>query len=74
MLTRPSQLATGRRWPGTAFGSVKGCYEPPSMVEGAMAGKFQLAPLATQTMPLTDINEAFELMQQGKSIRPVVRY
>ena len=72
--TRPFQLVTGRRWLGTAFGGVKGRSELPGMVEDAMAGRIQLEPFVTHTMPLTDINEAFELMHAGKSIRSVVHY
>lgn len=72
--TRPFQLVTGRRWLGSAFGGVKGRTQLPGMVEDAMAGRIQLAPFVTHTMPLTDINEAFELMHAGKSIRSVVHY
>ncbi len=72
--TRPFQLVTGRRWLGTAFGGVKGRTELPGMVEDAMAGKIQLEPFVTHTMPLDDINHAFDLMHDGKSIRSVVRY
>jgi S-(hydroxymethyl)glutathione dehydrogenase/alcohol dehydrogenase len=72
--TRPFQLVTGRRWLGTAFGGVKGRSELPGMVEDAMAGKIKLEPFVTHTMPLNDINEAFDLMHEGKSIRSVVRY
>jgi S-(hydroxymethyl)glutathione dehydrogenase/alcohol dehydrogenase len=72
--TRPFQLVTGRRWLGTAFGGVKGRSQLPGMVEDAMAGKIQLAPFVTHTMPLARINEAFDLMHEGKSIRSVVCY
>jgi S-(hydroxymethyl)glutathione dehydrogenase / alcohol dehydrogenase len=72
--TRPFQLVTGRRWLGTAFGGVKGRSQLPGMVEDAMEGKIQLAPFVTHTMPLTGINEAFDLMHEGKSIRSVVHY
>src|SRR3989344_2937028 len=72
--TRPFQLVTGRKWMGTAFGGVKGRSELPGMVEDAMAGKIQLAPFVTHTMGLKDINEAFDLMHEGKSIRSVVKY
>src|SRR5574343_1353288 len=72
--TRPFQLVTGRRWLGTAFGGVKGRSQLLGMVEDAMAGRIQLAPFVTHTMPLTDINEAFELMHEGKSIRSGVHY
>ena len=72
--TRPFQLVTGRKWMGTAFGGVKGRSQLPGMVEEAMRGEIQLAPLVTHTMPLEGINEAFELMHEGKSIRSVVHY
>ena len=72
--TRPFQLVTGRRWLGTAFGGVKGRTELPGMVEQAMRGEIQLAPFVTHTMGLDDINTAFDLMHEGKSIRSVVRY
>ena len=72
--TRPFQLVTGRKWLGTAFGGVKGRSQLPGMVEEAMRGEIELAPFVTHTMPLDDINEAFELMHAGKSIRSVVRY
>ena len=72
--TRPFQLVTGRRWLGTAFGGVKGRSQLPGMVEDAMHGKIELAPFVTHTMPLDDINRAFDLMHEGKSIRSVVHY
>ncbi|UDF29309.1 UNVERIFIED_ORG: S-(hydroxymethyl)glutathione dehydrogenase/class III alcohol dehydrogenase [Roseateles sp. XES5] len=72
--TRPFQLVTGRKWLGTAFGGVKGRSELPGMVEDAMAGKIKLEPFVTHTMPLDEINEAFDLMHEGKSIRGVVVY
>ena len=72
--TRPFQLVTGRRWLGTAFGGVKGRTEVPGMVQDAMAGRIRLAPFVTHTMPLTGINEAFDLMHEGRSIRSVVHY
>ena len=72
--TRPFQLVTGRKWLGSAFGGVKGRSELPGMVEDAMSGKIQLAPFVTHTMPLSDINHAFDLMHEGKSIRSVVIY
>jgi S-(hydroxymethyl)glutathione dehydrogenase/alcohol dehydrogenase len=72
--TRPFQLVTGRRWLGTAFGGVRGRTEVPGMVQDAMAGRIRLAPFVTHTMPLTRINEAFDLMHEGKSIRSVVHY
>jgi S-(hydroxymethyl)glutathione dehydrogenase/alcohol dehydrogenase len=72
--TRPFQLVTGRRWLGTAFGGVKGRSELPGMVEDAMAGRIRLAPFVTHTLPLSEINEAFDLMHEGKSIRSVIHY
>lgn len=72
--TRPFQLVTGRRWLGTAFGGVKGRTELPGMVEDAMKGKIKLAPFVTHTMKLEDINKAFDLMHEGKSIRSVVHF
>lgn len=72
--TRPFQLVTGRRWLGSAFGGVKGRSQLPGMVEDAMNGKIELAPFVTHTMPLERINEAFDLMHEGKSIRTVIHY
>jgi S-(hydroxymethyl)glutathione dehydrogenase/alcohol dehydrogenase len=72
--TRPFQLVTGRRWLGTAFGGVKGRTQLPGMVEDAMNGKIKLAPFVTHTMKLEDINKAFDLMHEGKSIRSVVHF
>ena len=72
--TRPFQLVTGRKWMGTAFGGVKGRSQLPGMVEDAMRGDIELAPFVTHTMPLDEINEAFELMHAGKSIRSVVHF
>lgn len=72
--TRPFQLVTGRVWKGSAFGGVKGRSQLPGMVEEAMRGEIDLAPFVTHTMPLDDINHAFELMHEGKAIRSVIRY
>lgn len=72
--TRPFQLVTGRRWLGSAFGGVKGRSQLPAMVEQAMSGEIKLEPFVTHTMPLEDINKAFDLMHEGKSIRSVVHY
>ena len=72
--TRPFQLVTGRRWLGSAVGGVKGRSELPGMVEQAMKGEIKLAPFVTHTLPLENINEAFELMHAGQSIRSVVHY
>lgn len=72
--TRPFQLVTGRVWRGSAFGGVKGRTELPGMVEDAMKGEIQLDPFITHTMPLEKINEAFDLMHEGKSIRTVIHF
>ena len=72
--TRPFQLVTGRVWRGSAFGGVKGRTQLPGMVEDAMQGKIDLAPFVTHTMPLERINEAFDLMHEGKSIRTVIHF
>jgi len=72
--TRPFQLVTGRKWMGTAFGGVKGRTQLPGMVEDAMKGEIRLEPFVTHTLPLERINEAFELMEKGESIRTVIRY
>ncbi|WP_281423339.1 S-(hydroxymethyl)glutathione dehydrogenase/class III alcohol dehydrogenase [Agarivorans aestuarii] len=72
--TRPFQLVTGRVWRGSAFGGVKGRSELPDYVERYMAGEFKLSDFITHTMSLDKINEAFDLMHQGKSIRSVIHY
>ena len=72
--TRPFQLVTGRVWRGSAFGGVKGRSELPGIVEDYLAGKFALNDFITHTMGLDDINEAFDLMHEGKSIRSVIHY
>ncbi|WP_204481883.1 S-(hydroxymethyl)glutathione dehydrogenase/class III alcohol dehydrogenase [Aeromonas veronii] len=72
--TRPFQLVTGRVWRGSAFGGVRGRSELPSYVQRYMQGEFRLDDFITHTMPLEQINEAFELMHQGKSIRSVIHY
>ncbi|QPR54056.1 S-(hydroxymethyl)glutathione dehydrogenase/class III alcohol dehydrogenase [Aeromonas allosaccharophila] len=72
--TRPFQLVTGRVWRGSAFGGVRGRSELPSYVQRYMQGEFRLDDFITHTMPLEQINEAFELMHQGKSIRTVIHY
>ena len=72
--TRPFQLVTGRVWKGSACGGVKGRTQLPGMVEDAMRGDIDLAPFVTHTMGLDEINEAFELMHEGKSIRTVIHY
>ncbi|MBK8172293.1 MAG: S-(hydroxymethyl)glutathione dehydrogenase/class III alcohol dehydrogenase [Sandaracinaceae bacterium] len=72
--TRPFQLVTGRVWRGSAFGGVKGRTELPGMVQQAMHGEIDLDPFITHTMPLDRINEAFDLMHAGKSIRTVIHF
>lgn len=72
--TRPFQLVTGRVWRGSAFGGVKGRSELPQIVEQYMAGEFKLDDFITHTMSLENINEAFELMHNGESIRSVIHY
>ena len=72
--TRPFQLVTGRTWKGTAFGGVKGRSQLPGMVEEAMRGEIELAPFVTHTLSLDRINEAFDLMHAGESIRSVVHF
>lgn len=72
--TRPFQLVTGRVWRGSAFGGVKGRSELPGIIDQYMKGEFALSDFITHTMPLEQINEAFELMHQGKSIRTVIHY
>lgn len=70
--TRPFQLVTGRVWRGSAFGGVKGRSELPGIVERYLDGEFGLQEFITHTMGLDEINEAFELMHNGESIRSVV--
>lgn len=72
--TRPFQLVTGRVWRGSAFGGVKGRTELPGYVDRYMQGDIPLNDFITHTMPLEDINEAFDLMHQGKSIRTVIHF
>ena len=70
--TRPFQLVTGRVWRGTAFGGAKGRTDVPKIVDWYMDGKINIDDLITHTMPLEEINEGFDLMHDGKSIRSVV--
>jgi S-(hydroxymethyl)glutathione dehydrogenase / alcohol dehydrogenase len=70
--TRPFQLVTGRVWKGTAFGGARGRTDVPKIVDWYMDGKINIDDLITHTMPLDKINEAFDLMHAGKSIRSVV--
>ena len=72
--TRPFQLVTGRVWRGTAFGGAKGRTQVPRIVDWYMDGKINIDDLITHTMPLDAINDAFDLMHEGKSIRSVVVY
>ncbi|MEM6838024.1 MAG: S-(hydroxymethyl)glutathione dehydrogenase/class III alcohol dehydrogenase [Cyanobacteria bacterium P01_C01_bin.120] len=72
--TRPFQLVTGRVWRGSAFGGVKGRSQLPGFVERFLSGEIKIDPVITQTMPLEEINTAFDLMHAGKSIRSVVTY
>ena len=70
--TRPFQLVTGRSWRGTAFGGARGRSDVPKIVDWYMNGKIEIDPMITHTLPLEDINKAFDLMRAGKSIRSVV--
>jgi S-(hydroxymethyl)glutathione dehydrogenase/alcohol dehydrogenase len=72
--TRPFQLVTGRVWRGTAFGGVRGRTELPGYVDKYMSGDINIDDMVTHTMGLEDINDAFDLMHEGKSIRSVVIY
>ena len=72
--TRPFQLVTGRSWRGSAFGGARGRTDVPKIVDWYMEGKINIDDLITHTMPLSEINTAFELMHAGKSIRSVVLY
>ena len=72
--TRPFQLVTGRVWRGTAFGGARGRTDVPKIVDWYMEKKIEIDPMITHQMPLADINKAFDLMHEGKSIRSVVRF
>ena len=72
--TRPFQLVTGRSWRGTAFGGARGRTDVPKIVDWYMDGKINIDDLITHTMPLDDINKAFDLMHSGESIRSVVEF
>jgi S-(hydroxymethyl)glutathione dehydrogenase / alcohol dehydrogenase len=72
--TRPFQLVTGRNWRGTAFGGARGRTDVPKIVDWYMEGKIDIDSLITHTMPLDEINTAFDLMHEGKSIRSVVTF
>jgi S-(hydroxymethyl)glutathione dehydrogenase/alcohol dehydrogenase len=72
--TRPFQLVTGRRWQGTAFGGARGRTQVPGIVDWYMEKKINIDDLITHTLPLERINEGFDLMTKGESIRTVVIY
>ena len=72
--TRPFQLVTGRRWIGSAFGGARGRTDVPRIVDWYMDGKISIDPLITHRLPLERINEGFDLMTRGESIRTVVLY
>lgn len=72
--TRPFQLVTGRVWRGSAFGGARGRTDVPKIVDWYMNGKINIDDLITHTMPLEEINTAFDLMHEGKSIRSVVKF
>jgi S-(hydroxymethyl)glutathione dehydrogenase/alcohol dehydrogenase len=72
--TRPFQLVTGRVWRGTAFGGARGRTDVPRIVDWYMEGRISIDELITHTMPLDDINRAFDLMHEGESIRSVVTF
>ncbi|BFM39077.1 S-(hydroxymethyl)glutathione dehydrogenase/class III alcohol dehydrogenase [Synechocystis sp. LKSZ1] len=72
--TRPFQLVTGRVWKGTAFGGARGRTDVPKIVDWYMDGKINIDDLITYTLPLSEINQAFDLMHQGKSIRTVITF
>jgi S-(hydroxymethyl)glutathione dehydrogenase / alcohol dehydrogenase len=72
--TRPFQLVTGRVWKGTAFGGARGRTDVPRIVDWYMDGKIEIDPLITHKLPLSRINEAFDLMHRGESIRTVIEY
>ena len=72
--TRPFQLVTGRVWRGSAFGGARGRTDVPKIVDWYMDGKINIDDMITHTMPLEDINKAFDLMHKGESIRSVVKF
>jgi S-(hydroxymethyl)glutathione dehydrogenase/alcohol dehydrogenase len=72
--TRPFQLVTGRVWKGSAFGGARGRTDVPRIVDWYMEGKIEIDSLITHRLPLERINEGFELMERGESIRSVVVY
>jgi S-(hydroxymethyl)glutathione dehydrogenase/alcohol dehydrogenase len=72
--TRPFQLVTGRHWMGTAFGGAKGRRDVPKIVDWYMDKKIDIDSLITHVMPVEKINDAFDLMHRGQSIRSVVTF
>src|SRR5471032_1672471 len=72
--TRPFQLVTGRVWKGTAFGGTRGRTQVPQIVDWYMDGKISIDPLITHKLPLDRINEAFDLIHSGESIRTVIEF
>ena len=72
--TRPFQLVTGRVWRGAAFGGVKGRSQLPGYVDSYMRGKLKVDEFVSKVLPLEKINEAFDLMHEGKVIRSVIRH
>ena len=72
--TRPFQLVTGRNWRGTAFGGARGRTDVPKIVDWYMDGKIDIDSLITHVMPVEQINDAFDLMHSGESIRSVVTF
>lgn len=72
--TRPFQLVTGRVWRGSAFGGARGRTDVPKIVDWYMDGRINIDDLITHTMPLEDINTAFDLMHEGKSIRSIIEF
>jgi S-(hydroxymethyl)glutathione dehydrogenase/alcohol dehydrogenase len=72
--TRPFQLVTGRVWRGTAFGGVKGRSQLPGYVDRYLKGEIKVDPMITHTLPLEKINQAFDLMHEGESIRSVITF
>ncbi len=72
--TRPFQLVTGRSWRGTAFGGARGRTDVPKIVDWYMDGKIDIDPMITHKLPLEEINTAFDLMHEGKSIRSVIEF
>jgi len=72
--TRPFQLVTGRVWKGSAFGGARGRTDVPKIVDWYMDGKLNIDDLITHTLTLDQINDGFDLMKKGESIRSVVLY